>query len=61
MISTLPIESTAKRSMAGPVPPSEAVEQTNKLCHEFAIPIQRRGKRRFLVGVRIKIVLALGQ
>jgi hypothetical protein len=36
------------------VSPSEAVEQTNKLCDECAIPIQRRGKKRFLVGVRIK-------
>ena len=38
----------------GAVAPSEAVEQTNKLCHECAIPIQRRGKKRFLGGVRSK-------
>jgi hypothetical protein len=36
------------------VSPTEAVEQTNKLCSECGIPIQRRGKKRFLVGVRIK-------
>jgi hypothetical protein len=36
------------------VSPSEPVEQTNKLYHERAIPIQRHGKKRFLVAVRIK-------
>jgi hypothetical protein len=34
--------------------PTEAVEQTNKLCRECNITIQRRGKKRFLVGVRLK-------
>jgi hypothetical protein len=34
--------------------PTEAVEQTNKLCAECNITIQRRGKKRFLVGVRLK-------
>ena len=34
--------------------PTEAVEQTNKLCRECNITIQRRGKRRYLVGVRLK-------
>jgi hypothetical protein len=36
------------------VAPSEAVEQTNQLCAECGIGIQRRGKKRFLVGVRLK-------
>jgi hypothetical protein len=36
------------------VSPTEAVAQTNKLCDECGIPIQRRGKKRFLVGVCIK-------
>jgi hypothetical protein len=40
------------------VSPTEAVEQTNKLCGECGIPIQRRGKKRFLVGVRIKTATA---
>lgn len=34
--------------------PTEAVEQTNKLCRECNITIQRRGKKRFLLGVRLK-------
>lgn len=34
--------------------PTEAVEQTNKLCRECRIAIQGRGKKRFLVGVRLK-------
>jgi hypothetical protein len=34
--------------------PTEAVEQTNNLCAECGIAIQRRGKKRFLVGVRLK-------
>ena len=34
--------------------PTEAVEQTNKLCGECNIAIQRRGKKRFLVGVRLR-------
>ena len=36
------------------ISPTEAVEQTNKLCSECGIQIQRRGKKRFLVGVRLK-------
>ena len=35
------------------VAPAEAVEQTNKLCAECGIRIQRRGKKRFLAGVRL--------
>ena len=54
MISILPIGNSAKAIDGRAVAASEAVEQTNKLCHECAIPIQRRGKKRFLVGVRIK-------
>jgi hypothetical protein len=34
--------------------PSETVEQTNELCRECKIPIALRGKKRFLVGVRLK-------
>jgi hypothetical protein len=34
--------------------PTDAVEQTNKLCAECGITIRRRGKKRFLVGVRLK-------
>jgi hypothetical protein len=36
------------------VAPTEAVQQTNKLCAECGIRIQRRGKKRYLVGVRLK-------
>jgi len=36
------------------VAPTEAVQQTNKLCAECDISIQRRGKKRYLVGVRLK-------
>jgi hypothetical protein len=36
------------------VSPTEAVEQTNTLCRECSITIQRRGKKRFLMGMRLK-------
>jgi hypothetical protein len=36
------------------VAPTEAVQQTNTLCAECGIRIQRRGKKRYLVGVRLK-------
>ena len=36
------------------LPPAEAVEQTNRLCRECGIGIDRRGKKRFLLGVRLK-------
>jgi hypothetical protein len=36
------------------VAPTDAVQQTNKLCAECSIRIQRRGKKRYLVGVRLK-------
>lgn len=34
--------------------PAEAVEQTNVLCRDYSIPIDRQGKDRFLIGVRLK-------
>lgn len=30
------------------------MEQTNILCRDCSIPIDRRGKDRFLIGVRLK-------
>jgi hypothetical protein len=36
------------------VAPTEAVQQTNKLCAECGISIQWRGKKLHLVGVRLK-------
>jgi hypothetical protein len=36
------------------VAPTEAVRQTNQLCAECGIDIQRRNKKRYLVGVRLK-------
>jgi len=41
------------------VAPTEAVHQTNKLCVECGIRIQRRGKKRYLVGVGVKSALQL--
>jgi hypothetical protein len=38
-----------------PLPPTEAAEQTNQLCRECDITIQRRGKKRFLTGVQLSV------
>ena len=34
--------------------PTEAVEQTNRLCKECNIQVGQHGKKRYLVGVRLK-------
>ena len=44
---------TAKNARA--LAPAEAVAQTNELCRECGITIQRKGRKRFLADVQLSV------
>ena len=47
------------RAVGGrPLSPTEAIEPTSKLCEECGIDIRKRGKGRYLVGVRLRARIA---